>query len=126
MINQSASKKSKNEVPDVVIAAKVSRVFCTSLWQLPHLALSNEATMRLVHARQVLDDLPNVLSGMAKFAARDAGTETVIANANRVVLVLVCECIGAFRHRTNEDADAFGGPEILEVITHTYDRCIER
>jgi hypothetical protein len=56
-------------------------------------------------ARQ-LDDVPHIFSGVAEFATCNAGRETVIADGDLLVDVLVCEVIGSLCHGSNKDTNA--------------------
>lgn len=53
-----------------------------------------------------LDDIPRILSSVAKLAARNTRTETVIADGNRLILERIGKVVFALRHSSDEDADA--------------------
>jgi hypothetical protein len=54
-----------------------------------------------------LDDVPNVLGGVAKLTASHAGAKAEVADGDCIVLESVCKIIVAFGHSTNENTDAF-------------------
>lgn len=72
-----------------------------------------------------LDDVPDFLGSMAESAACDTGTQTEVADTDRVVLELVCEGIVTLGHGTDEDANALLGREVGNVIADTDDGRIE-
>ena len=63
---------------------------------------------------------------MAELAASYTGTETVVANADGVVLELVGEAILAFGHGSDEYAYALLWPEVSDVVSDSDDGSIER
>lgn len=54
-------------------------------------------------------NIPNFLGSMAEFAARHARTQTVVTDTDGLVLEGISKVVMAFRHRSNEDADALLG-----------------
>lgn len=54
---------------------------------------------------------------MAEFAASHAGTETVVADRDRIVLEGIGEVITTFGHSTHEDTDALIGIQVRNVVT---------
>lgn len=62
---------------------------------------------------------------MAELAACHTGTETVVADTDRIVLEFVCEVVAPLRNCSNEDADALVRAKRLDVILDTHHRCIE-
>lgn len=63
---------------------------------------------------------------MAKLAACNTGTKTVVADGDGVVLEVVGKVILAFGHGTNEDADALVGCQCLDVVSWAYDGGFKR
>lgn len=63
-----------------------------------------------------LDDAPYILSGVAEFAASNAGTEVELADGDGVVLDGVGKVVVAFGHGSDEDSDALVGVQTLDVI----------
>ena len=72
-----------------------------------------------------LYDVPDVLSGVAELAASDTGRQRVIADGNRVVLVLIGEVVRALCHCADEDAYALSRPQILNIVAYPHDRRVE-
>lgn len=69
-----------------------------------------------------LKDIPCVLGRMAEFTASHAGTQTVIADTDGLVLEGIGEIVVTLGHGTDKDTDALLGAESLEVVAHTHDR----
>lgn len=95
----------------------------------------HDCLLRLVLARRVrccgrpdpsLDNVPAILRSVTELAAGHTGRKRVVGNTDRVILVLVGECIIALRHGTNEDADALVGRQAANVIPHAHHLGIER
>jgi len=63
-----------------------------------------------------LQNIPDLLGCVAKLATGHTGTETVIADANRVVFEFIREVIPAFGHRPDENADTFRGAQRIDVV----------
>lgn len=63
---------------------------------------------------------------MTKFAACDAGAQAEIADTDDVVLELVSECVGAFRHGADEDTDALVRTQVGDVVLNSDDIRIPR
>jgi hypothetical protein len=63
-----------------------------------------------------LDDLPHVFRGVAEFAAGDACRETIIADGDLLVDVLICEVIGPLCHGAYEDTNALVWLQLLHVM----------
>lgn len=55
-----------------------------------------------------LDNVPRILAGVAKLAAGHAGTQTVIADTDGLVLEFISKVVLPFGHGADEDTDAFG------------------
>lgn len=72
-----------------------------------------------------LDNVPNVLGGVAELAAGYAGAEAVVADADGVVLVLVGEAVLAFGHGTDEDADALLRSKVGDVVSNSNNGRVE-
>ena len=70
--------------------------------------------------RSGLDNIPNVLGGMAELTARDAGAQTEVADTDRIILELIGKVILTFSHGTDKDADALFRPNILDVVFDSY------
>lgn len=68
-----------------------------------------------------LDDIPNVLNSIAKFATRYAGTEAVVAYADSVVLEAIGKVIVTFGHGTHENANALFWPYVFNVVLDPND-----
>lgn len=64
-----------------------------------------------------LDDVPRILGGVAEFAARDTGRETVVANGDLLVNKLIRKVIRSLGHGSNEDADALLIVEVFDVFS---------
>jgi hypothetical protein len=79
-------------------------------------------TMMIVDA---LDDVPDLLGGMAESTASDTGTQTEVADTDRVVLELICKGVVTLGHGSDEDADALLGCEIGDVVAHTNNGRVE-
>lgn len=62
---------------------------------------------------------------MAEFAACNAGTKIELADSYAVVFDVVGEVIVALCHGTNEDCYAFALVEPRDVVTYTYNLCVE-
>lgn len=69
-----------------------------------------------------LKDIPCVLGRMAEFTASHAGTQTVIADTDGLVLEGIGEIVVSLCHGTDKNTDAFLRAEGLEVIANTHDR----
>jgi hypothetical protein len=72
-----------------------------------------------------LEDVPDILSGMAEFAACYAGTEIELADSDAVVLDVVREVVIALGHGTYKDGNALALVESTNVVADTYDLRIE-
>lgn len=55
---------------------------------------------------------------MTKLAASNASTQAVVADTNGIILELICKGIVALGHGANEDANAFFGRQVGDVIAH--------
>ena len=73
-----------------------------------------------------LNNVPDILGGVAEFAAGYTGAETVVADADGVVLVLVGKAVLALGHGTDEDADALLRSQVGDVVAYSHNRCVER
>ena len=62
---------------------------------------------------------------MAELAAGNAGTQTVVADTDRVVLVLVRKVIPSLGHGTDKHADALLRAKRFDVISDTHHGCVE-
>jgi hypothetical protein len=62
---------------------------------------------------------------MAKFAACYAGTEVELADGNAVILDVIRKVIVALCHGTNKDCNALVLVQARDVVTDTYDLCVE-
>ena len=72
-----------------------------------------------------LEDIPDVLSGMAELTACNAGTEVELTNGDAVVLDAVGEVVVALGHGTDENGNTLTLVEASDVITDTYDLGVE-
>lgn len=72
-----------------------------------------------------LDNVPDVLAGVAKLAAGNTGTEAVVADGDGVILESVRKIVASLGHGANEDADALLWTEGLDVVVHTHNGGIE-
>ena len=72
-----------------------------------------------------LNDVPNFLGSMAEPATCDTGTQTEVADTNRVVLEFVCEGVVTLGHGTDKDANALFGGEVGNVVANTDDGSVE-
>lgn len=70
--------------------------------------------------RRTSDDAPSVLTRVAELAAGDTGAQAVIADGNRLVLEGVGKVVFALGHGPDKHANAFVGPESLDVISHAH------
>ena len=71
-----------------------------------------------------LDDVPNVFDSVAKLATCYAGTQAVVADADRIVLNAVGEVVVPFCHGTDKDAHALFGSDVFDVILDPNNVCI--
>ena len=62
---------------------------------------------------------------MAKLAAGDTCTETVVADTDGFVLESVGEVVFAFGHGTNKDADALIGTKSVNVVSDSDNLGVE-
>ena len=82
------------------------------MWKTsPHILLVVEclhgtAVWLLKTACASLDDVPNILSGVAELAAGDTGTQAEVADTDRVVLELIRKGVVSLGHGTDKDTDA--------------------
>lgn len=65
-----------------------------------------------------LDDSPYVFSRMAELAACNAGTETPVANTDRVVLEVIREVVIALGHGPDENSNAFVLVQSVDVVPY--------
>lgn len=72
-----------------------------------------------------LDNIPGILGRVAKFAARHAGAQAVVANTDRVIFKPIGEIIMTFGHCTHKDADTFARTNRVDVIFDADDWGIE-
>ena len=82
---------------------------------------SNERRSRILigtgaYSPRRLDDVPNVLHGIAELATCHARAQAVVADADSVVLVHICKVVLSLSHGADEDTDALLGPYVLDVI----------
>lgn len=66
------------------------------------------------------DDVPNVLSRIAKFSTSNTGAQTEVADADGIILNVVCKVVVTFRHSTHKNADALFGPNVRDVVCDAY------
>lgn len=71
------------------------------------------------------DDVPHLLRGMAELATGHTGTQTVIADTDRVVLEGIGKVIVTLGHGTHEDTDTLLGAEGLDVVAGPDDWSLE-
>lgn len=62
--------------------------------------LSSRSPGRFLH------NVPDIFSGVAELAARDAGTKAEVTDADGVIFESVGKVVIAFRHSSDEDAYA--------------------
>lgn len=72
-----------------------------------------------------LDDVPDFFGSVTESAAGDTGTQTEVADTNRVVLEFVCKGVVTLGHGTNEDTDALLGREVGNVVANTDDGSVK-
>lgn len=63
---------------------------------------------------------------MAELAARHTGTQTVVADRNRIILELISKRVSALGHGADKDANALLGAEIHDVVPHAHNGRVER
>lgn len=63
-----------------------------------------------------LDDVPDILNGIAEFTARHASTEAVITYTDSVVLEAVGEIVITFGHCTNKNANALLWSYVCNIV----------
>lgn len=73
-----------------------------------------------------LDNVPDILGGVAELAASNTGTKRVVADTDGIILELISERIVALGHGTDEDADALVRSKILYVVSNSHDLGVER
>lgn len=56
---------------------------------------------------------------MTKFATRHTGTETVVADTDGLVFEGIGEVVFSLGHSTDENADAFGGSKLVNIVSDT-------
>lgn len=71
-----------------------------------------------------LDNIPDILDSIAKFATRYASAQAVIAYTDRVVLEAVGKIVVTFGHRTHKDANTLFRPEIRYVVFNPNHICV--
>lgn len=71
-------------------------------------------------------DVPDILGGVAEFAASNTGTETEVADGDGIIFEGIGKVITTFGHGTDEDTDTLVWVEILHVLSDTNDLCVER
>ena len=62
---------------------------------------------------------------MAEFAASDAGTETIVADTDGIVLESIRKIVLSFGHGADEDAYTFGRRQIRDIVLDTDNLGIE-
>lgn len=62
------------------------------------------------------EDIPNLFGSVAKFAAGNAGTKTVVADTDSFVLERVGKIVVALGHGTDENSDTLVGVQRLQVV----------
>lgn len=72
-----------------------------------------------------LDDVPDLFGGMAESATGDTGTQTEVADTDRVVLEFVCEGIVTLGHGSDKDADALLRCKVGNVVADTDNGRVE-
>jgi hypothetical protein len=72
--------------------------------------------VRREHLPLQLNDVPDVLHGVAEFTTRYASTQAVITYADSVVLNAIGKVIITFGHGTNENAYALFRPYVLYIV----------
>lgn len=73
-----------------------------------------------------LQDVPDILGGVAEFTAGHAGAEAVVADGDGVVFERIGKIVAAFRHGTDEDTNALIRIQSLDVISNADNLSIER
>lgn len=68
-----------------------------------------------------LDNVPGILGRVAELAARHAGTQTVVANTDRVIFKRIGEIVMPFGHSTHKDTDTFTRANRIDVIFDSDD-----
>lgn len=66
----------------------------------------------------LLNDVPNILSSIAEFAACYAGTEAVVTDTDRIVLDMIGKIIVAFGHSSDEDTNTLFGAQIRNIVCY--------
>lgn len=72
-----------------------------------------------------LDDVPHILSCVAKLAACHGCRETVVADGDLLVDKLIGKIVGSFRHSSNKHADALLVAQSADVFVDSYQWSIE-
>ena len=72
--------------------------------------------------RQTSYNIPQIFYSVAKFATRHTSTQTVVADADCIVLVGVGKIVVSFGHRTDKYANTFFGSKVRNVISNANDR----
>jgi hypothetical protein len=72
-----------------------------------------------------LEDIPDILGGVAELAAGNAGAEVEVADGNAVVLEVVGKVVVALGHGTNKYCYALVLIEICDVIAYAHNLRIE-
>jgi hypothetical protein len=72
-----------------------------------------------------LDDVPDLFGGMAESATSDTGTQTEVADTDRVVLELVCKGVVTLGHGSDKDADALLRCKVGNVVADTDNGRVE-
>lgn len=91
----------------------------------PKIRGNGTGSHRWQRQRLDLDNVPDILGGMAKLTAGDARTETVIADADLFVDELIGKIIFTAGHGADEDTDALGRPKLSDVVPDSDHRRVE-
>ena len=66
------------------------------------------------------DNVPNVLSRITELSARYASAQTEVANADGIVLDVVCKVVVTFRHSAHKYANALLGSNIRNIVCDSH------
>lgn len=83
---------------------------------------SSRCSRVIIHA--VSNHVPNIFGRIAELSARDARTQAKVADADGVVLDVVCKVVLPLGHRTNKHADTLLGSQVRDVVCHSNDFCV--
>lgn len=71
------------------------------------------------------NNVPRLFSSVTEFATGHTGTQAIVADTDRVVLVLVRKVVLSLGHGTHEHADALSRSQGLNVVPDSDHGCVE-